>query len=291
MDETSSPPRPRGPWRVWPVFVAYLVAFLVIFLGSAVLVFVVAAVRAPGAGVKGLVDAAMHFALSAPGILSAAAVSGGAFLAVAFATARLLGPNPVEQLRLGSSRATALGIIAAVIGTAALSVAAGAASDLVGARKEGGTMEEIASSVAHARPPVMLLAVVLLGLGPGIAEETFFRGLMQTRLVARFGRWPGIVFTAALFGLIHLDPVQGPLAFLLGVFLGWTAEVLGGIRPSIAAHAVNNAIFVAAACLGGAASETPGGGSRSGDIVAVAAGSVILGASVLVLRSPVASRS
>jgi membrane protease YdiL (CAAX protease family) len=248
-----------------------------------VLVFVVAALRAPGAGIQGLVDAAMHFALSAPGILSAAVVSGGAFIGVAFGTARLLGPSAADGLRLSRSRATALGLVAAVVGTSALSVAAGAASELVGARKAG-TMEEIASSLSHARPPLMLLAIVLLGALPGMAEETFFRGLMQTRLVARFGRWPGVVVTAALFGLIHLDPVQGPLAFLLGVFLGWTAEVLGGIRPSIAAHAVNNAVFVAAACLGDAASE-PGGGSSRGDVVAIVAGTVVLVASVALLRS------
>jgi hypothetical protein len=111
---------------------------------------------------------------------------------------------------------------------------------------------------------------------------------MQTRLVQRVGRWPGILISAALFGLIHADPVQGPLAFLLGIFLGWTAEVLGGIRPSIAAHAVNNAVFVAAASLGGAGVES-GGGVRA-DVGAIVGGVVVLVGAVMVLRLRLARR-
>jgi membrane protease YdiL (CAAX protease family) len=149
-------------------------------------------------------------------------------------------------------------------------------------------MEDIASSLSHATPLVFALAILLVGVLPGIAEETFFRGLMQTRLASRLGRWPGILITAFLFGLIHADRVQSPLAFGLGIFLGWTVECLGGIRPSVLAHAVNNALFVTAACLGGESGKETNGWRD--DVIVIAAGAVVLGAAVGVMRSRLAVR-
>jgi membrane protease YdiL (CAAX protease family) len=277
----STPRLDRRP-AIWPVLVAYVAAFLIVLVATAVLVLGVAAVRTRGAGIDELTEAAVHFALSAPGILSAASLSGATFLGVAIVTAALLGKDVVTQLRVGPSRATPLGLVAAALGTSALSFAAGATSDLVGLRQAGGTMEEIASSLSHARPLVFVLAIVLLGVGPGIAEETFFRGLMQTRFTARLGRWPGIVLTALLFGLIHLDRVQSPLAFLLGLYLGWTAERLGGIRPSMLAHAVNNALFVSAACLSDGSGHAT---ERREDVIAIGAGLAVLAAATVLLRS------
>lgn len=272
---------------LWPVLAAYVAAFLIVLVATAVLVLGVAVTRTHGAGIEALTDAAVHFALSAPGILSAASVSGGTFLGVAIVTAALLGKDVAAQLRVGPSRATPLGLVAAVVGTSALSFAAGAASDLLGFRQSGGTMEEIASSLSHARPLVFVLAVLLLGVGPGVAEETFFRGLVQTRFTARLGRWPGIVLTALLFGLIHLDRVQSPLAFLLGLYLGWTVERLGGIRPSMLAHAVNNALFVAAACLSDGSEQK--NGPRE-DALAIGAGLLVLSLATALLRSRLSVR-
>jgi membrane protease YdiL (CAAX protease family) len=228
---------------------------------------------------------AMQFALSAPGVMSAALVSGSVFVLVALATARLLGRDVRAQLRLQPTRASAAGIFGAVLGVAGLSLASGAATDLLGLRQQG-TMEDIARALTHSSPARLLLALVTIAIAPAIAEETFFRGLLQTRLVARWGRWPGIVIASIAFGIIHLDPVQGPLAFLVGLFLGWVTERFGGIRPSVAAHAINNAIFVLAASL----TSTGGDGSRAGDYAAVAAGGVACLAATTLLRSRFAVR-
>jgi len=122
-------------------------------------------------------------------------------------------------------------------------------------------------------------ASVLLVLG--VAEETFFRGLIQPWLRSRWARWPSIVATSVGFGVMHGDPVQGSLTFVAGLFLGWTAERFGGVRPTIAAHAVNNAIFVALSSLG--SSETP---SRRVQTALLAIGAASFAASVAVLRGP-----
>jgi membrane protease YdiL (CAAX protease family) len=273
----------------WPVLLAYVTAFLLILGASSVLVLGVALSRLHGQfDPQRMTDEALHFALSAPGILAAAAISGGIFVLVAGIAASLLGPDVMARLRLGPTRGTAVGYTAAVFGVVGLSVALSAASDLVGVAKTG-TMQEIASSLSHPTPVVFALAILLVGVLPGIAEETFFRGFAQTRLVSNgVGRWPAIVTTAFLFGLIHLDPVQSPLAFGLALFLGWTVERLGGIRPSILAHAVNNALFVVASCTGADASSARNGWRE--DAVAIAAGAAVVLLATAVMRSSRAVR-
>jgi membrane protease YdiL (CAAX protease family) len=278
-----------SPSPVWPVFVAYAIAFLLILVGSFALIAVVVATRAHGAGVEQVSEVVLAFIKSAPGMLASAAVSEGSFLAVAIAGAWILERSVVAGLRLGATRATALGYVAAAVGTAALSVMSGTAAELVKFHNPNGAMETIATSLSHPRPGIVVLAVLLLGVAPGIAEEAFFRGLMETRITARYGRWVGIVVAAFFFGLIHLDLLQSPVAFLLGIYLGWCSEVLGGIRPSMLAHAVNNAIFVAAACLGDSG-PSHGNSLRESLVVLTVGGGFFLAATAL-LRSPLSVRA
>jgi membrane protease YdiL (CAAX protease family) len=258
-------------------------------IGSVALLVAAVFARAHGLDPEGISKVAVDFVKSAPGILASAAVSEGSFLAVAIVTATLLERNVVKGLRLGPTRARPLGYLAAVVGTAGLSVATGSAADLLRMRSETGTMEMIAASLTQATPVILVLAILMIGVGPGIAEEAFFRGLMQTRLAARLGRWPAILVTAACFGLIHLDRVQSPLAFVLGIFLGWSAETLGGIRPSMVAHAVNNAIFVTAACLGD--SDPTHANTRGENLAAIAVGGVLFLGAAALLRSPLGVKS
>jgi membrane protease YdiL (CAAX protease family) len=146
-------------------------------------------------------------------------------------------------------------------------------------------MDQIAHALASAGPSRLPLLVAAIAIAPGIAEETFFRGLLQTRLAAVWGRWPAIALAAAAFGVIHLDPVQGAVAFLAGLYLGWIAERFDSIRPSIAAHATNNALFVALA------PWTTSPTSRRAEIVLAGAGCIALAASLAFLRSRAAVRT
>lgn len=235
-------PAPQARPALWPILAAYLAAF-VLALGASV-AFVLAAV-APRTGwdAPRLADEAQKFALSAPGLLGAAFVDAAVLAGVTLVTARLMGKGIAARLRLGPTRATTAGGVAAVAGMAGLSLACGATVELL-AIGHGGVMESIASALHSSSPLRGVLALLAIGVAPGVAEEGFFRGLLQTRLAARWGRWPAVVASAAAFGLFHIDPVQGSLAFLAGVFLGWVADRFGGIRPTILAHALNNAMFV-----------------------------------------------
>jgi uncharacterized protein len=272
-----APTRPPG----WPALAVYAVAFLLALLSSTMLVFAVAFVRTRGQRSQ-LQAVAYEYALSAPGLMAGAAMNAAVLTAMALLAARLSARHTrtTVTLRLGATRTTPLGAIAATLGMAGLSLAGGGASELLGVRG-GGTMDLLAQSLSAPSVTRFVAALVTIGLAPGFGEETFFRGFLQTRLAASWGRWPAIVVSAAAFGVLHLDLVQGSLAFVGGLFLGWVADRLGGVRPAIVAHVTNNAIFVTLAAFGGA--ETA---SRGLEVTVVIAGALLCIASLALLRSP-----
>jgi membrane protease YdiL (CAAX protease family) len=79
------------------------------------------------------------------------------------------------------------------------------------------------------------LGVILLGVLPGIAEETLFRGALVPRL--------GVVVTAVLFAALHTQyaiTFATLEVFVLGVGLGWLRVRSGSTLPCIVTHAGYN---------------------------------------------------
>lgn len=262
----------------------YVVAVSLILVATTLAIFGVAAFRTRGQPVQ-LADAANEFAMSSGGIMTAAFVSSASLATVAYFAARLQTRDVGERLRLGRSRASAVGLLAAVGGMAGLSLASGAAADLFG-RRDSGTMGAIAHALEHPSPGRLVLAIATIAVAPGAAEETFFRGLIQTGLASRLGRWPSIPIAALGFAVMHFNLTQGLVAFVAGLFLGWTAARFGGIRPSIVAHTCNNVAFVAFASLGSGATET----SRKVDFIVIGAGLVAWAGATALMRSTLAIR-
>ena len=87
--------------------------------------------------------------------------------------------------------------------------------------------------------------ILLLGAAvvPSITEELLFRGFLQRSLEARWGRWPGILISAAAFGIIH-GPTRALSAGALGAVLGWLTSRSGSVLPAILAHALVNALAI-----------------------------------------------
>ncbi len=267
-----------------PVLVAYLAAFVLTAVASVTLVFCVALARSSRHPSE-LQSEATAFAFSAPGLMAGAAAGAAVLASVALAAARLQGPRVLARLHLGPTRASPLGTLAVTAGLLGLSTAGGTVADWLGLRG-GGMMDEMARALQAPPPARFIAALLAIGVAPGLAEETFFRGFMQPGLVASWGRWPAIVAAAAAFGLIHLDRVQGPVAFVAGLFLGWAVERLGGIRPSILAHVANNAIFLAAAALGSSVQFGP-----AAQAAGAAGGLLACAGSIAILRSSRAVRA
>jgi len=95
---------------------------------------------------------------------------------------------------------------------------------------------------------IVLIAVV----GAPIVEELFFRGLLMSGFVSRFGVAIGIILQACVFGLVHIS--QADLNSDLGVFLliAPVGAVLGVLRygfkrlgTGMVTHAPYNAIIIA----------------------------------------------
>ncbi|MGE5678298.1 MAG: type II CAAX prenyl endopeptidase Rce1 family protein [Pseudomonadota bacterium] len=77
----------------------------------------------------------------------------------------------------------------------------------------------------------------------GICEELLFRGFML-RAYERFGMWTGIIITALLFSILHLN-IQNMIApFFLGIILGFVVYKTDSIFAGMLGHFINNGISV-----------------------------------------------
>lgn len=85
------------------------------------------------------------------------------------------------------------------------------------------------------RSPVEL---VLLAGAAGLAEELFFRGVMQAGLARVLPDWGAVLVTGAAFGLAHfITPAYALLAGVAGVYLGGLFWLEGSLTAPIVAHA------------------------------------------------------
>lgn len=102
-----------------------------------------------------------------------------------------------------------------------------------------------------ARSPGEFLAVVVtVAVVPALAEEFFFRGLVQKALGESAGGLRAAVLAGMLFGVYHLNPLNVVPLMCLGVFFGLLVYRTGGLSLAVAAHFFNNFLASLAAYLG-----------------------------------------
>ncbi|HEU5071707.1 MAG TPA: type II CAAX endopeptidase family protein [Verrucomicrobiae bacterium] len=77
-----------------------------------------------------------------------------------------------------------------------------------------------------------------------VMEELLFRGLILRGLLGRFRPWTAVLMSAMLFGLMHVNPWQMVPTFFLGWVFGWFYLRTGSLWPCVAAHALNNLLFL-----------------------------------------------
>jgi membrane protease YdiL (CAAX protease family) len=127
------------------------------------------------------------------------------------------------------------------------------------------------------------LAVLVIGLGPGIGEELWCRGFLGRGLVGRYG-WLGIVPTAFFFGLIHVDPRQGLMAMLMGLWLHFTYLTTRSLLVPMLLHFLNNSLSVVSSRIPALAQAEQQAGTIPGYVYA-AAGLLLLAAGWALYRS------
>jgi len=90
---------------------------------------------------------------------------------------------------------------------------------------------------------ILLLEVVVLA---PVFEEIIFRGIVYASLRRRFGWVLSAVFSAAIFAIVHGYGIVGFVAVGWSGFLwAWAYEKTGSLLPGMAAHALNNFVFMA----------------------------------------------
>lgn len=84
---------------------------------------------------------------------------------------------------------------------------------------------------------------LVVGLLAPLVEEMVFRGaVLRSLLRWKENPWIGIVISAVLFAVIHMNPAQMPHAFLIGLLLGWLYYRTDSIVPGVVYHWVNNTV-------------------------------------------------
>jgi membrane protease YdiL (CAAX protease family) len=101
----------------------------------------------------------------------------------------------------------------------------------------------------HFRGDIIGFAViaVLTVVGAPLVEELFFRGLLLRGLLAKFSERRAVIMQAVVFGIAHVNPVQGlanvsvvAFATTIGCTVGFAAVRYRRLGPGIVAHGIQN---------------------------------------------------
>lgn len=82
-----------------------------------------------------------------------------------------------------------------------------------------------------------LLKLVLVA---PLFEELIFRGVVLDGFLKRYKPAVAIFFSALIFGIMHIDPVQGTYAFFIGLLLGLIFWKTRSLLLCIILHVLNN---------------------------------------------------
>jgi membrane protease YdiL (CAAX protease family) len=147
--------------------------------------------------------------------------------------------TPGVRLGLASGRLSWGSMALLAVGTLALSHGIDGILQVTGLR-EHGAIAEIDERLRGLRGETLLLAIIGIGIAPGIAEELLCRGWIQRGLESRLGAPGAIVIATLVFAALHGEVVHSAAAAGLGLYLGIIAWLAGSIRASILCHATNN---------------------------------------------------
>lgn len=97
-------------------------------------------------------------------------------------------------------------------------------------------IRDLLESVTKNRYSSLLMMVIFAPL----FEETFCRGIILRGLLFHMKPWKAILWSAFIFGVIHLNPWQAIPAFLVGSLMGWVYWKTGSLWATIFLHFINN---------------------------------------------------
>lgn len=106
---------------------------------------------------------------------------------------------------------------------------------------------DLPDMAADKLPPLMRnpLCVVCIALfGPVVEELVFRRVAIGSLLESGYRPVTAVAVSAALFAAAHINPAQMPVAFIMGLLLGWFYVRTDSIVVPVACHVFNNTLSV-----------------------------------------------
>lgn len=248
----SSTAAPRGahwsavPWGIGDAIGVFFMAFLLSAVAGAVITALLPADLLPPALVDALIG---PLALIILGMTTVGWVKVRGRDGVSMLTGGRRAEKRDVLLGLG------IGVGAVVVITVGLGVALALLLQLLGLDVPV-VQEELRQAARNPQvAPVFVISAVLIA---PIFEELFFRGMVLPAIAKRLGLWAGILLSAVVFGLVHVNQAQdllgGGLLLLrlvpLGILFGWLYHWRGTIVVPIIVHSIFNAASVVLLLIG-----------------------------------------
>jgi len=90
---------------------------------------------------------------------------------------------------------------------------------------------------------IYVLIPIVVIVAP-IIEESFFRGFIYTGLIKRIPKWAGMIISAAIFAVFHLEPYQILPLLFIGFVLTFVYDRTKSLIAPIIIHSLNNIFYV-----------------------------------------------
>jgi len=106
-------------------------------------------------------------------------------------------------------------------------------------------VNDMLSILNDGSPIVRILAAIAAVVMAPLAEELFFRGMVQSMLRNYLPAWPTVIIASSFFAILHISSPQDVIPLLaLGLVLGYNYERTGRLVAPILIHAMFNAVMI-----------------------------------------------
>ncbi|MBR5510096.1 MAG: CPBP family intramembrane metalloprotease [Lachnospiraceae bacterium] len=137
------------------------------------------------------------------------------------------------------------GLIWIIAGSAVLAIVGNIVISLSPLVEWSSRFQETQEAVFSGSFRMQILASVLAA---PILEEFLVRGLLYQRMRDVMGVRTAVVFSAAFFGILHGNLVQGVYAFFMGIYFAWLMERFQNIKIPILGHMAANLAVLLLLC-------------------------------------------
>ncbi|MDE7224630.1 MAG: HAD hydrolase-like protein [Acetatifactor sp.] len=111
--------------------------------------------------------------------------------------------------------------------------------DLAGIINSSASYQAVAQSQFSAS---LTVGLVCYGIVTPLAEELIFRGIVYNELKTSYKLSMAMLVSSLLFGLYHMNPVQGIYGFIMGMLIVYLYEYFGSFLWPVLVHVLANSI-------------------------------------------------